>query len=231
MLAYSDGKPVGEMRCGHRDITSMADFCSGFDFDKGIYSSVVDLDSEFVLFIKSLPFRMMELVSDCTPVPVINRYSTPETLGTDRLAAVVGANYKQPGKDILIIDIGTCVTYDFINSKGEYLGGNISPGPEMRLTALHEYTSRLPLVLIDGDVPFIGTDTLTAIRSGVMKGIEYEIKGYIDSLTTNYPQLLVYLTGGVRLNLHNSKKSSIFADKFIVPDGLNRILEYNNESV
>lgn len=171
----------------------------------------------------------MEFKSGVTRVPIINKYSTPLTLGSDRLAAVVGANWLQPGRDVLVIDIGTCVTFDFINSSGEYLGGNISPGPTMRLKALNHFTARLPLVERRGDTPDFGTDTTTAIRSGVMNGIKYEIEGYIHSFLAKYPQLFVYLTGGVHLNLQFSENLSIFADDFIVPKGLNRILEYNNE--
>lgn len=230
MLAYDNGKPLEEACCSNNDFSKIALFCKRFTFNRGIYSTVVDLDANMQKAIDSLPFPMMKL-TDTTPVPIKNLYSTPKTLGTDRLAAVVGAAYKQPGRDILVIDLGTCVTYDFINAKAEYLGGNISPGPDIRFHALNAYTCRLPLIDTDGDVPEVGYDTETAIRSGIIKGIEYEINGYIDSFTTKYPQLLVYLTGGARLNLHNSKKSSIFADKFIVPDGLNRILDYNHESV
>ena len=109
----------------------------------------------------------LEFESGVTPVPVSIGYNTPLTLGTDRLAAVVGANDCSPGKDILVIDIGTCVTYDLISSSAEYLGGNISPGPTMRLKALHEYTSRLPLVERRGEAPLVGYSTETAIRSGV----------------------------------------------------------------
>lgn len=231
MLAYDNGKPLEEACCSNNDFSYIGLFCDRFNFNRGIYSTVVDLDVNMQKAIDSLPFPMMKLISDTTPVPIKNLYSTPETLGTDRLAAVVGVAYKQPGRDILVIDLGTCVTYDFINAKAEYLGGNISPGPDMRFQALNKFTCRLPLINSNGDVPEVGYDTETAIRSGIIKGIEYEIDGYIDCFTTKYPQLLVYLTGGARLNLHNSKKSGIFADKFIVPDGLNRILDYNHESV
>ena len=99
----------------------------------------------------------------------------------------------------------------------------------MRLKALHEYTSRLPLVERRGEAPLVGYSTETAIRSGVLHGIEYEINGYIHRFLTKYPHLFVYLTGGVQLDLHFSEKITIFADRFIVPKGLNRILGYNDE--
>lgn len=229
LVCFNEGKVVEEQRTDKDDVADLQSFCSRYPFSRGICSSVSDISEEYSAALSSLPFSMMEFKSGVTRVPIINKYSTPLTLGSDRLAAVVGANWLQPGRDVLVIDIGTCVTFDFINSSGEYLGGNISPGPTMRLKALNHFTARLPLVERRGDTPDFGTDTTTAIRSGVMNGIKYEIEGYIHSFLAKYPQLFVYLTGGVHLNLQFSENLSIFADDFIVPKGLNRILEYNNE--
>lgn len=229
LVCFNEGKVVEEQRTDKDDVAALQSFCNRYPFSRGICSSVSDISEEYSAALSSLPFSMMEFKSGVTRVPIINKYSTPLTLGSDRLAAVVGANWLQPGRDVLVIDIGTCVTFDFINSSGEYLGGNISPGPTMRLKALNHFTARLPLVERRGDTPDFGTDTTTAIRSGVMNGIKYEIEGYIHSFLAKYPQLFVYLTGGVHLNLQFSENLSIFADDFIVPKGLNRILEYNNE--
>lgn len=229
LVCFNEGKVVEEQRTDKDDAVALQSFCSRYPFSRGICSSVSDISEEYSAALSSLPFSMMEFKSGITRIPIINKYNTPLTLGSDRLAAVVGANWLQPGRDVLVIDIGTCVTFDFINSIGEYLGGNISPGPTMRLKALNQFTARLPFVERRGDTPDFGTDTTTAIRSGVMNGIKYEIEGYIHSFLAKYPQLFVYLTGGVHLNLQFSENLSIFADDFIVPKGLNRILEYNNE--
>lgn len=229
LVCFNEGKVVEEQRTDKDDAVALQSFCSRYPFSRGICSSVSDISEEYSAALSSLPFSMMEFKSGITRVPIINKYNTPLTLGSDRLAAVVGANWLQPGRDVLVIDIGTCVTFDFINSIGEYLGGNISPGPTMRLKALNHFTARLPFVERRGNTPDFGTDTTTAIRSGVMNGIKYEIEGYIHSFLAKYPQLFVYLTGGVHLNLQFSENLSIFADDFIVPKGLNRILEYNNE--
>lgn len=229
LVCFNEGKVVEEQRTDKDDAVALQSFCSRYPFSRGICSSVSDISEEYSAALSSLPFSMMEFKSGITRVPIINKYNTPLTLGSDRLAAVVGANWLQPGRDVLVIDIGTCVTFDFINSIGEYLGGNISPGPTMRIKALNHFTARLPFVERRGDTPDFGTDTTTAIRSGVMNGIKYEIEGYIHSFLAKYPQLFVYLTGGVHLNLQFSENLSIFADDFIVPKGLNRILEYNNE--
>lgn len=229
MVCFDGDDIVEEVRSDKNEIQCLLDFCRRYRFDKGIYSNVSDLSECFVAAINALPFPMLRFTCTGTKVPIINRYKDKETLGTDRLAAAVGAEYLQPGKDVLVIDVGTCVTFDMVSSKGEYLGGNISPGPSMRLKALNTYTDRLPLVDRKGSVSVIGNTTETAIRNGVINGINYEIEGYIRELTKEYPQLFVYLTGGVHLNLHFSEKIPIFADDFIVPKGLNRILEYNND--
>jgi len=228
MVCFDGDNVVEEVRADNNESCCLRDFCRKYRFDKGIYSTVSDLEKEFSDTIASLPFPVLHFVCPDTPVPIINKYATQETLGTDRLAAAVGANYLQPGRDVLIIDIGTCVTFDFVSSRGEYLGGNISPGPSMRLKALNAYTGRLPLVERKGAVSLLGTTTETAIRNGVVNGVKYEIEGYIRRFMQEYPELFVYLTGGVHLNLHFSEKMPIFADNFIVPKGLNRILEYNN---
>lgn len=229
LVAFNGLEPVEEVRMDDGELYKLDGFCAKYPFKRGIYSSVISLPDELLGRLESMPFPMMKLVSGVTPVPINNRYATPLTLGTDRLAAVVGAYSKQKGRDILVIDIGTCITYDFITAAGDYLGGNISPGPTMRLKALGTFTGALPTVARKGDTPLIGYSTETAIRSGVMRGVTYEIESYIRDFILKYPRLLIYLTGGVRLDLHIPEKKCIFADNFIVPYGLNRILLYNEE--
>ena len=158
-----------------------------------------------------MPFDIMFFESGKTPVPVVSSYKTPLTLGADRLAAVVGANWLQPDADVLVIDIGTCITFDFINAAGVYEGGNISLGPTMRLRALHEFTARLPLVERKGETTLLGQTTETSIRNGVVFGIKYEIEGYIKQMLEKHPRLFVYLTGGVHMDLHFSERIHIFA--------------------
>ncbi|MCF0187747.1 MAG: type III pantothenate kinase, partial [Bacteroidaceae bacterium] len=121
----------------------------------------------------------------------------------------------------------TCITYEFISETGEYLGGNISPGADMRFLAMHEHTALLPIVQAEGETPLIGHNTETAMRSGVMLGISHEIEGYIRRLREKNPHVLVFLTGGNILNFDTSIKSGIFADELLLLKGLNRILGYN----
>ena len=146
-------------------------------------------------------------------------------MGMDRLAAVIGAYDLKPNNDILIIDAGTAITFDILNSSGENLGGNISPGVEMRFKALHDYTSLLPLVSGYSVKTEIGVDTISAIQNGVINGVKYEIKGVIDSFVSKYPQLLIFLTGGNDFDFDTRIKKRIFVDKYLVLRGLNRVLK------
>jgi len=129
-------------------------------------------------------------------LPFKNNYATPHTLGTDRMAAIAGAVSLMPGHDILLIDAGTCVTYDIINSAKVYLGGNISPGLNMRLKAMHEFTASLPLVESNDEFFFYGTSTEEAIRCGAQTGLLMEITGFIESFQNNFPDLSIYVSGG-----------------------------------
>lgn len=159
-----------------------------------------------------------------TPTPLTNDYRTPTTLGPDRLAAAVGAATIHPHKPLLIIDAGTCLTYDFVTREGHYLGGNISPGLGMRLRALHEQTALLPLVSAEGPWPQPGRDTETAIRSGVMHGMLYEMRGYVEDFLHDVSDGHIFLTGGnaFRFDLPQAEHSET-----LVETGLNRILLYN----
>jgi len=165
-----------------------------------------------------------------TAVPVDNCYSTPETLGKDRLAGVVGAQLLMPASDILVIDAGTAITYDFISAAGEYLGGGISPGISMRYKALHTFTGRLPLLSYYEDAPLIGNDTSSSIHSGVLNGAVAELNGIIKSYQLKYPGLKIILTGGDHNYFDKRLKIKTFAAPNLVLEGLNLILNFNIET-
>lgn len=166
-------------------------------------------------------------LSHTTTLPFTNAYKTPATLGKDRLAAVAGAFALQPATDILVIDAGTAITYDFLDANGVYHGGNIAPGLEMRARALHTFTHQLPLVELAATSQFLGDDTRSAIINGVIYGAVFEIDGYIDRLLLNYPKLSVFLTGGSSFYFDSLLKNRTFAVKNLVLTGLNRILNFN----
>lgn len=198
-----------------------------YDISNAILATVKELDESVSLLLSNAPFPLITL-SPQTSLPIQISYKTPHTLGTDRVAAAVGAYTLAPGKNLLVIDAGTAITYDFVSCEGIYCGGNIAPGMYMRLKALHEFTGKLPLVSADGAIPFTGEDTETAIRSGVIWGILHEIKGYIANYREKHPDLLVFLTGGDAKRFVTPQESCIFADDFLVLKGLNAILSFNS---
>ena len=227
IAVFSQGEMKDMIRCSNQDLKELDAFCQTYHIRKGIWASVISLSEEVQQQLQQLPFSMMEFTYQ-TPIPIQNLYRTPQTLGVDRLAAVIAAYTIKPHYPALVIDAGTCITYDFIDEHGQYQGGNISPGMEMRFKALHDFTSKLPKVEVSGETPSYGYSTETAIRSGVIRGIEHEISGYIQHLKKNYPSLLVFLTGGNEFSFDTNLKSGIFADGFLVLKGLNRILDYND---
>ena len=228
-LAVFDGDEIVEViRGSNHSLDLLPVLYKKYPIEKGIIGSVITLSKTIRRQLKEAKYNIRELDYK-TPTPIKNLYKTPETLGMDRLAAVVGANHIQPGRNLLVIDAGTAITYEFIDAEGQYRGGNISPGIYTRFKTLNACCDKLPLIDNEGESPTFGYNTETAIRSGVLKGMEFEILGYIEYMRKKYPDLLVFLTGGDNFSFDTNLKSIIFADRFLVLKGLNRILEYNVE--
>lgn len=163
-----------------------------------------------------------------TPVPLKNAYTTPETLGTDRLAAAVGGWNRFPGRNILTIDAGTALTFDFTSANGTYHGGSISPGIRMRYKSLYNFTERLPLLEPELNPLLIGTDTQSSIHSGIMLGIAAETEGIINAYNERYKDVVIILTGGDYLFFDKQLKIKKFALPNLILEGLDAILEFNN---
>jgi type III pantothenate kinase len=192
-----------------------------------IISSVINDSREIIDYLGSLFTTCIEL-NHHTPIPLVNRYRTPETLGYDRIAAAVGAYTIFPGKTVLVIDAGTAITYDIVTATGEYLGGNISPGLEIRFKSLNKYTNRLPYLERPDEKPvLVGSSTKEAIQAGIVNGLLFEIDGFIEAIGQDHPKLKVVLTGGDAKYFEGKLKSSIFVDHHLNLIGLNRILEHN----
>ena len=168
-------------------------------------------------------------LSHKTSLPINLNYKTPETLGKDRIANIVAVSEEYPNKNVIVIDAGTCITYDFINKNKEYLGGRISPGLEMRYKSLNEFTELLPKLSISGESKFIGDDTESSIFSGVEQGVLSEVNSLISGFRKENEDLIVVVTGGHTFFFENALKNSIFADQNLVLKGLNIILKYNED--
>ena len=167
-----------------------------------------------------------------TPLPIMNLYGTPNTLGKDRLAGVVGARVAFPELPVLVIDAGTCIKYDFVDAQGGYYGGAIAPGLYMRLKAMHNFTARLPLIepenyTVLAEVPITGNSTTDSMRSGALNGAVFEVEGAIAAYKQLHPSLTVIITGGDAGFFELHVKSRIFARPNLVLEGLNAILNYN----
>ena len=193
---------------------------------KAIICSVTEDDSKELNALKEQGIDVM-LFNYQTPIPIVNEYKTPHTLGLDRLAAAVGAWDEYKGKDLLVIDMGSAITYDIVTAAGQYVGGNIAPGMSMRFEALHNYTSRLPRVEAEGELPLWGFNTETAIRSGVISGIIGEINYYKNKLSENH---LVILTGGDAEMIAKRLDFPVKLEHELVSTGLNRIILYNENN-
>lgn len=191
-----------------------------------IIGSVVDgLENEIQ---KLQTITSLQIFTTNTKIPLKNQYQSVSTLGSDRLAASIGAYYLYPDKNVLTIDAGTCIKYNFCNEKKEYLGGAISPGISMRFKALHQYTSKLPLIEADFSYTnLIGNTTQNSILSGVLNGAVAEIDGIINQYKQQFPDLICVLTGGDSEYLAKRLKNSIFVHQNLVLKGLNDILNYN----
>ncbi|MCU4165106.1 type III pantothenate kinase [Carboxylicivirga caseinilyticus] len=202
-----------------------------FDISNAILSSVVEERNDILAKNIQEETNFFLELSHLTLLPFSWNYKSKETIGKDRLAAVAGAIELYPQKDILVFDAGTALTYEVIDHTGTFLGGNISPGMQMRFKALNTFTSRLPLLKSNADAPFIGTSTQEAIEAGVQNSISLEIEGLIDHFRGNYPHLTSIITGGDAEFFARKVKNPIFVAPNLVLIGLNRILEYNAQHI
>ena len=196
------------------------------EIKRGFVSSVGFLsEDELKTLEKRLP---MTVLNSTLKLPFKVHYKTPNSLGADRLALMAAAATQYSGKNVLVIDAGSCITYDFIDSKKNYLGGAIAPGIQMRYMSLGDFTSSLPTLQKIVPKNSIGNSTQDSIHSGVINGVLYEIEGTVNEYQNKYPDLTVILTGGDADFLCKQLKISIFANSDFLLEGLNFLLEYNS---
>jgi type III pantothenate kinase len=206
-------------------LSEIKDILKKHEISTGIMSNVASISDSKLKKIKNLV--EIHIISSLTEVPFKNLYKTPETLGVDRIALVTGAVSQFSGHNVLVIDAGTCITFDFVNSEGEYIGGAISPGLKMRFNSLNHFTANLPLLEKDDLIDFIGKNTKESMNSGVINGVIQEIDGVINQYKKKFLDLTVVLTGGDTNFLAKQLKSSIFANQNLLLHGLNKILIHN----
>lgn len=226
MAVYEQKKMINIIRIPHDELKKTTQqILENYYIKHSIIASVGRLDS--------LTFKWLQEATDLvvvgadTKVSFENLYATPKTLGIDRIALASAAVSQFVNQNVLVIDAGTCITYDFVNAKAQYLGGAIAPGVKSRYRALHDYTEKLPLLTQQPIDYFTGNSTETSIHSGVVNGMVCEINGIIDQYTAVYKKLTVVLTGGDAEFLAKQLKNSIFVAPFFLLDGLYEILKLN----
>jgi type III pantothenate kinase len=190
-----------------------------------VISSVADFPEGL-----SFPPVRLNMVTHQWKFPFSNLYDTPETLGVDRMILAAGAVLQFPAQNRLVIDAGTCITYDFVNDADQFLGGAISPGISLRYRALHNYTAKLPLLTAEKPPGYTGTSTASSIHSGVVNGIVFEIEGFIAEYQRNYPNFIIILTGGDAEFLAERFKNTIFANSNFLLESLNQTFQYKTRN-
>ena len=189
-----------------------------------VVASVGDVEKEsFLEFKKELK---VHFISHKDPFPFFNDYETPQTLGIDRMVLAAGAIFKFPNQNRLVIDAGTCVTFDFIDDENRYHGGAIAPGLRLRYESLHNFTAKLPLLTLESPKGLIGKSTSESIHSGVVNGLVYEIDGFIDEYRARYSNFIIILTGGDTDFLAKRLKNTIFANSNFLLESLNQTFQY-----
>lgn len=199
-----------------------------YPIKNSIISSVANIDAAVVNALNRLSKHFI-LFDYLTLLPIKNCYESPDTLGLDRIASAVGASFLTPNQNLLIVDAGSAITYDFVSAEQGYLGGNIAPGIKMRLTVLNQMTKKLPKVEVENNalIPLFGKNTKEAITAGVIRGILFEVKGYMRTLSEQDTSFVAYATGGNAPYILSGIKEKMRFEPHLVLIGLNCILEHN----
>lgn len=225
-IAFAEKNEIGEVHIlESSDYNRLQRLIYDVDCEAAICSSSGKIPNDLIDYFER-KIKYFLVFNHFTKVPLEIKYETPHTLGRDRLAAAVGGNAQYPGADLLIIDFGTAITYEFV-SKSTYLGGNISPGMQTRFQSLHEHTARLPLLSAEKIYQHPGKSTKDAILAGVIQGILYEAEGYAQRFQSEHQNGKVIITGGDSNFFAELIKSPIFVHPQLVLSGLNTILDFN----
>jgi type III pantothenate kinase len=225
LAIFDEGEMITQRSCQKLTVNEIRHFCSKYTIHRAMLSSVVKVPKPLYNFLLK-NYSLSEFGGD-TRLPLVNRYETPANLGRDRLACALAGACMFPGSPVLTVDAGTCIKFDFVTAEGEYLGGAISPGIQMRLQSMHILTAKLPLVKPVKSVELIGKNTKGSLLSGAINGALAEVDGIIDRYRMEFKELQVVLTGGDMVYFEGKLKNRIFAEPHLVLQGLNQILEYN----
>lgn len=225
LAVFQDGELIDDAHSSEISVEVIRAFIGDRKIQSSILASVINHSQELEGYLAEISHFVH--FTHKTTLPIALKYNTPETLGLDRIATAVGANAKFPNQNVLSIDVGTCIKYDFVDAQNNYQGGGISPGIKMRFKALNTFTDKLPLIEQKNIDFLIGKDTEGSILSGVINGAISEIEGMIRTYSVKVPNLQIIVTGGDARIFDKDDKNPIFADSFLTLRGLNTILEHN----
>ena len=223
---FSNGSFVEEITLVDDSLSTIELLLQKHNPSKSILASVINHDVKMESLLAS--HTRFHKISHTSALNFTTSISKPETIGADRLCLIAAAVNLFPKQNNLIIGLGSCITYNFLNQEHQFMGGSISPGMDMRFKAMHDYTSKLPLVQNESNFPFIGYDTKTNLQSGVVYGIINEIEGFVDKYSQKYGNFNAVLTGGNADYFASQLKCKIFADKYFLFKGLYALSELNN---
>jgi len=227
VAVFNGWKKIKSLRTRHFHCDEIAKMMGPYEdkMEKAIVSSTKDIP-DFIIDLATPDIPFVHILSAASKLPFKIEYETPATLGSDRIAAIAGAQLHFPGKKVLVIDAGSAITFDYLAGKA-FKGGNISPGISMRFKALNKFTAKLPLASTTQKFSSPGKNTMEAITAGVINGIVYEINEYIRTFEKKHKEPVVVLTGGDSGYLREKIGFKVNYMPDIVIDGLNYILEYN----
>lgn len=224
IAVFFKGEIVEIQRFEVNDISRIEVWLKNYQTIPCILSSVLSVEATKRL---EMLFSQYISVNNEIPLPIKLNYSTPKTLGIDRICNAVAIAFLRPNKNVVSIDLGTCLKFDFVNSENEYLGGSISPGIQLRYKSLNDYTSNLPVINEKSVTPLIGNTTLSSIHSGVINGIQSEINQLIRRYSEEFMDLTFFMTGGDIHYFDFPDKNNIFVDENLTLKGLYQIYLFN----
>lgn len=220
IVLFDNDAPIESIAVVDGVCDTVKNLLSRYDIKAIAWSSVGKIPDGLVQLLQGVSCPVVRLTWDA-PIAFNQKFQTPEGMGADRIAADIAAVAQSPNHNVLVIDAGTCITYDLLWAEGPYIGGNIAPGMQMRLRAMHDHTAALPLISVNGPLPPYGHDTDTAMRCGVVWGMRGEIGSEVERYKQLIPDLKVWITGGDELNLADYVRGDVEVDKYLVARGLN----------
>lgn len=224
---FDDGVMIDHKILTYNTISEFSNILSKYEIERIGISNVRKIPEDLMLILNSIEKSIY--VWDELKIPLEIEYSTPETLGHDRICNATAAKHLYPNENTLVIDMGTCNKYDFVTAQGKFIGGSIAPGFEMRFKAMNNYTDQLPLVEVSFCDDFIGDSTVNSMKSGAYFGILGEIEFFIKQYKARFNDIKVILTGGFSTYFDKEVKNHIFADSYLTLKGLNIILNFQEE--